>query len=260
MAYNRKIAYFDLTNQGQKKGNGGFCKWEQKNGSQILTVLVNGLPKTISEEVDIHSESGKVLGSLRISQGRGENICYLQEGSNWEEEISHVRIPLPNDLELIAEFQNIPAGKTLVKLQEPEQRIEPQIELPIEPQPRTEEKVPSSWEGFWRTREKIHPFGTEEEYCRIAPEDVYRLKEEYHVLRNNQFLLHGYYNYHYLILGKKQGQEYEYWLGVPGIYHEREKMAARMYGFEKFEGAKPGYTTGDLGYYLITAKPESMKE
>jgi hypothetical protein len=66
--------------------------------------------------------------------------------------------------------------------------------------------------------------------------------------------MHGYYNYRHLILfQKKDGQE-EYWLGVPGIYHEREKMAARMFGFEKFESPNKEYKTGDLGYYLVTVK------
>jgi hypothetical protein len=41
---------------------------------------------------------------------------------------------------------------------------------------------------------------------------------------------------------------------VPGIYHEREKMAARMFGFEKFEAPNKEYKTGDLGYYLVTVK------
>ena len=66
--------------------------------------------------------------------------------------------------------------------------------------------------------------------------------------------MHGYYNYRHLILFRKKDDSNEYWLGVPGIYHEREKMAARMYGFEKFEGAKPNYGVGDLGYYLISAE------
>ena len=57
-----------------------------------------------------------------------------------------------------------------------------------------------------------------------------------------------------MIIGKKDADGEKYWLGVPGIYHEREKMAARMYGFEKFEGKRPSYRVGDLGFYLITVE------
>ena len=48
---------------------------------------------------------------------------------------------------------------------------------------------------------------------------------------NNSFLLHGYYNYHYLILLEEEDQ---LWLGVPGIYHRREAKAAEVFGFTRF--------------------------
>lgn len=48
---------------------------------------------------------------------------------------------------------------------------------------------------------------------------------------NNSFLLHGYYNYHYLIL-LEEGETL--WLGVPGIYHKREAKAAEAFGFGRF--------------------------
>ena len=127
-------------------------------------------------------------------------------------------------------------------------------EEPDTPQAAEEPQLHSLWDCLVKTHKIIYPFGTDAEYCRIMLEDIFLLKERFHILRNNQFLLHGYYNYKYLILGKKDDESEEYWLGVPGIYHEREKMAARMYGFEKFEGAKPRYGIGDLGYYLITAE------
>jgi len=47
-------------------------------------------------------------------------------------------------------------------------------------------------------------------------------------LANNNFLLHGYYNYRHLVL-IDEGK-----LGVPGIYHEREARAAATFGFPEF--------------------------
>ena len=52
---------------------------------------------------------------------------------------------------------------------------------------------------------------------------------------NNSFLLHGYYNYHYLILLEEENQM---WLGVPGIYHRREAKAAEVFGFTRFVQAE----------------------
>ena len=309
MAYKRQIAYLDYMEYGEKKGNGGFCKWEQRNGVHTLEVSISGLKGRTSENARIVTKSGSELGNLQVKQGSARTIFARKDGDNWEEELAHIRIPLSEERELVAGFPTEAIGK--IKEQQPEkeeekvlkqplaveaeekpllQKIEAMVkeltvkkepvQLPEEEPVQLPEKEPlrlsenasvqlpikeeiqeiqeqqplSLWDWLEQTHDKMRPFGTQAEYFRLAVEDIYRLKEEYHVLRNNQFLLHGYYNYHYLILGKKNEGENVYWLGVPGIYHEREKMAARMYGFEKFEGAKPGYRTGDLGYYLITAE------
>lgn len=50
-------------------------------------------------------------------------------------------------------------------------------------------------------------------------------------LANNNFLLHGYYNYRHLIL-IDDGQILK--LGIPGIYHEKEARAAETFGFPEF--------------------------
>ena len=50
-------------------------------------------------------------------------------------------------------------------------------------------------------------------------------------LANNNFLLHGYYNYRHLVL-IDEGNQLK--LGVPGIYHEREARAAATFGFPEF--------------------------
>ncbi len=313
MAYKRQIAYFDYIQYGEKKGNGGFCKWQQKNELHTLEIVISGVKESTSEKVKIFTRTGIELGNLQLQNGSAMAVFSKKiNDGDWDWEFAQIRIPLSEERELVAEFpveQNVrrPMGK--VEEKNAEQPIEKRVheymervvekplfqkmetsvkeltvkkELKVETMKeqmpgikseemiiplvkseegeisatiREEKPVPVSlWEWLEKSREKMCPFGTNEEYFRITVEDIYRLEEECHTLRNNQFLLHGYYNYKYLILGKKGGNSEEYWLGVPGIYHEREKMAARMYGFEKFEGAKPRYGAGDLGYYLISAK------
>ena len=48
---------------------------------------------------------------------------------------------------------------------------------------------------------------------------------------NNSFLVHGYYNYHHLILTDRDGQLK---LGVPGVYYPQEAKAAESFGFPEF--------------------------
>lgn len=48
---------------------------------------------------------------------------------------------------------------------------------------------------------------------------------------NNSFLVHGYYNYHHLILTVGDGQLK---LGVPGVYYPQEAKVAESFGFPEF--------------------------
>lgn len=102
------------------------------------------------------------------------------------------------------------------------------------------------WEQILATFENIHPYGDERTYVKLEPKDFVILQSKYQHLVNNSFLLHGFYNYRYIILGKEQ----DYYLGVPGVYYEREKMVAQMFGFEAFECPGGNVRAGEFGYYL----------
>ena len=89
----------------------------------------------------------------------------------------------------------------------------------------------------------------------IKPTDFIILQQEYQPLVHNSFLLHGYYQYGHLILGKlEEKQEAPYYVGVPGIYYEEEKKAAKMFGFIGFEGRDGIIENGSYGYYMIEVK------
>ena len=109
---------------------------------------------------------------------------------------------------------------------------------------------PNKWEQLNRIYPKIQPFGDVREYLSIAPCD-FVLSEHYQEMVQNSFLLHGYYNYGHLILTKiKEGIDDNYYLGVPGVYYEREKQAALLFGFEGFEGDGDAVQDGSFGYYM----------
>lgn len=98
----------------------------------------------------------------------------------------------------------------------------------------------------------IKPFRDEREYLSISPADFVLLPAADYRAAHNSFLLHGYYNYHHLILTRveKRG-EILYYLGVPGNYFEKEKQVAVMFGFESFECAEEPAEYGDFGYYMM---------
>ncbi len=66
---------------------------------------------------------------------------------------------------------------------------------------------------------------------KIQRQDLSRLPRREWKLANNNFLLHGYYNYHHLLYIEEKGNV---WIGVPGVFHPREQMAAESFGFAEF--------------------------
>ncbi len=93
-----------------------------------------------------------------------------------------------------------------------------------------------TWEEIWESLKTNHamytPFEDEEIVClRIELKDIRNLPKRYWYLGNNSFLLHGFFNYHYLVLGRK-GEHY--FLGVPGIFQHQERVMATIFGFPEF--------------------------
>lgn len=121
-------------------------------------------------------------------------------------------------------------------------------------------KNKSDWDDLKEKFPAIHPLG-DEEYLKLDLSDLSSLRDEKQVLEQNSFLLHGYYNYKYLILGKQEKEgKLQYYLGVPGIYHEREKAVAIMFGFEAFEGSREPIRRGDFGYYFRRVSLQNQRE
>ncbi len=134
------------------------------------------------------------------------------------------------------------------------------------------------WEQLCQMYPVVHPYEDEREYISIQPKDFVVMTGDYQHLANNSFLLHGFYNYRHIVLGREpleeadkekmlqekereragqkenQGKDGDFFLGVPGVYYEREKMVALMFGFEAFECCGGKAEPGKFGYYLRRVK------
>lgn len=102
----------------------------------------------------------------------------------------------------------------------------------------------------------MYPFEDDEiiECVKLEPQDIGIFPMEKWVLANNSFLLHGYYTYRHLIFAKLRGEnETEmYILGVPGLYRDRERFMAGMFGFDKFKGVRGTQRDyGEFGYWYM---------
>lgn len=108
------------------------------------------------------------------------------------------------------------------------------------------------WQQLCAIYQHVNPFRDEREYLSITPSDFVLLTANSYKKVNNSFLLHGFFNYHHLLLAKLERKgETTYYVGVPGNYFEREKQVAIMFGFESFECAVEPAQAGDFGYYMM---------
>lgn len=111
------------------------------------------------------------------------------------------------------------------------------------------------WEDFRKRYPKIQAFDSANgcEILTIKPQDIGLLPRENWNYGNNSFLLHGYYNYRYLVLariGGDGGSRIRYILGVPGHYYSNEKYMASMFGFPHFVlSKKQPSQDGRFGYW-----------
>ena len=133
----------------------------------------------------------------------------------------------------------------------------------LEEEERESAEPQQIWDGFRKRYPKIQAFecAGECEILTIKPQDIGLLPRETWTYGNNSFLLHGYYNYRYLILAKVDTNSgtTRYLLGVPGNYYSNEKYMASMFGFPHFVLAQKQPTgNGRFGYWYTDIKLADM--
>lgn len=136
-----------------------------------------------------------------------------------------------------------------------EPREEPEATGVLDPAPDPE-KI---WDMFRKHYPKIDAFDYENgcEILKICPQDIGLLPRENWTYGNNSFLLHGYYNYHCLILVRLDNPRgrARFLLGVPGHYFSNEKYMASMFGFPHFVlSKKQPLDNGRFGYWYTDVR------
>lgn len=100
------------------------------------------------------------------------------------------------------------------------------------------------WEELCSGHKPAAPFEERDTQCiQLELKDLRSLPKKYWYLGNNSFLLHGFFNYRYLVLGRTA--EERWFLGVPGVYQRQERVMAAIFGFPEFFAAGPGGERGE---------------
>ncbi len=109
----------------------------------------------------------------------------------------------------------------------------------------------AKWEELRKRSERV-PLRQEQNgsWIKIDVKGIRELPKRNWYLGNNSFLLHGFFNYHYLLLGVEQTEGKSRWyLGIPGFYQQQERVMATIFGFPEFF---PATETEQFGYWIHT--------
>ena len=116
----------------------------------------------------------------------------------------------------------------------PQQQTPPQQQRPPQQTSPQQQTPPQQMQPMQNEAEEVSAYipPNTRRYEKIQRQDLSRLPRREWRLANNSFLLHGFYNYHHLLYIEEDDKV---WIGVPGIYHEKEKAAANAFGFSEFQ-------------------------
>lgn len=278
--YQKEIIYMSLHNDDVKGSCVGYLKSEERQGIFELELQIKNIPKVVTDDYPIRLQSTTgwyESGSIMLKEGNGRWT------GNMTEPVVRAEIILSDLMVIKGQSKNAPVSEeremkkqTAAESGENENELQAEKELgekelgekelgekelgekklgekesggnELKAQVRAENTplYENKWEQLLAAYEQIHPYGDNRVYVKLEPKDFVILPSGYQHLVNNSFLLHGFYNYRYLILGKEK----DFYLGVPGVFYEREKMVALMFGFEAFECEGGNAKEGKFGYYL----------
>ena len=269
MAYSREVLYLQT-----KTGEGvGYIKREQNGAKRRERMVFTGFPQTGIGEYQgeiSYTEEESMAFRVMMREGRGEAPLECMGHSDG----------LPRILQIsvggIVIYEDVPKESDGKKREEKRvlQAEEMELDAPVEPEAQEEceeempekqeeikpvEKMPqkhvvigSKWEHICSIYPRKEPFGDGKQFVRVGLEDFVILSESCYKLAQNSFLLHGYYNYGYLVLYR--GMDGNYYIGTPGVFYEKEKEVAILYDFTHFECKNDEAKEGTFGYYMIPVK------
>ncbi|MDD3368122.1 MAG: hypothetical protein PHP50_04415 [Lachnospiraceae bacterium] len=274
--YDKKIIYLGLYQNREKVRSAGILRIEVRNDLITMQLQIKDAGNVNPSDCPVKmegTEKDSRLGNIHIERGRAACCFRFPQNAIGEGKISYGKLV---GIQIILSDNKVIWGyigngskrskekeKTEKKEEkeetkekdEKEETVTASIIENIETENISdiiEEIATDKWSQLKKEFPVVHPFTDQTEFISIAPKNFVILNQEYQELVNNSFLLHGFYNYHHIILGKYDD---DYYLGVPGNYYERERMVASMFGFEGFAfgsgiGETENPSKGTFGYYM----------
>ena len=211
--------------------------------------------KPVGEQNEEGSRAEVHNGEKKIS----ENIGKHQEqelGENTEKYIEEdAEDAADTNVDKIEEQELVVTATESKRKEDKQERVEQQREEQQRKlQSRTggedrNHQIDREWELIRSSCHKVETCKQLGEVYRVNKGNFAVLPESMKHILQNSFLVHGLMNYGYLLLFRVDEKVRQFGVGVPGVYYEKEKLVAEMFGFPQFwcDGKSDN---GKFGYYL----------
>ena len=215
---------------------------ERKSAEMSGNVRESETVRRNAEDVSENEVEDVVEAAVTSKPATPESAQSAGQQTDLQQETSQMKAQQVRAMEAVQEllFRNTNPQGTMpqnTKLQ----NAKPQEEMP-------------AFEKVFINRDFIDAFEDDYFYdcVEVTPELLKQLPIEDDAVVNNSFLVHGYYNFKHILFGKvcENDNNTRYFIGVPGMYCNRERFMASMFGFCNFKKShRSDYSNPYFGYW-----------
>ena len=220
---------------------------ERKSAEMSGNVRESETVRRNAEDVSENEVEDVVEASVTSKPATPESAQSAGQQTDLQHETAQMKAQQVRAMEAVQEllFRNTNPQGTMpqnTKLQHTTlQNVKPQEEMP-------------AFEKVFINRDFIDAFEDDYFYdcVEVTPELLKQLPIEDDAVVNNSFLVHGYYNFKHILFGKvcENDNNTRYFIGVPGMYCNRERFMASMFGFCNFKKShRSDYSNPYFGYW-----------
>ncbi len=220
---------------------------ERKSAEMSGNVRESETVRRNAEDVSENEVEDVVEASVTSKPATPESAQSAGQQTDLQQETAQMKAQQVRAMEAVQEllFRNTNPQGTMpqnTKLQHTTpQNAKPQEEMP-------------AFEKVFINRDFIDAFEDDYFYdcVEVTPELLKQLPIEDDAVVNNSFLVHGYYNFKHILFGKvcENDNNTRYFIGVPGMYCNRERFMASMFGFCNFKKShRSDYSNPYFGYW-----------
>lgn len=210
---------------------------ERKSAEMSGNVRESETVRRNAEDVSENEVEDVVEASVTSKPATPESAQSAGQQADLQQETAQMKAQQVRAMEAVQEllFRNTNPQGTMP------QNTKPQEEMP-------------AFEKVFINRDFIDAFEDDYFYdcVEVTPELLKQLPIEDDAVVNNSFLVHGYYNFKHILFGKvcENDNNTRYFIGVPGMYCNRERFMASMFGFCNFKKShRSDYSNPYFGYW-----------